>query len=550
MRSFRSSFSASVLAVNLTLFLTALLVVVSMGCTKRGQDIEVVLPNGTKAKLDVAETLRINITSEPPSLDWHKATDTTSSWITNNLMEGLVEYNLQDKELGLIPALATKWESLDNAKTWKFALRSGVVWSDGQPFTVLHVVEAWKRLLSKETASEYAYFLFGVKNARAFNEGKVGWDDVGVKATGVNELTVELEKPMGYFPYLLTHHSTFPVRMDLIKIHGDKWTEPGNIATLGPFTLKSWEHDKLISLERNEKYYGDKPAFKNIAAYMIKEQSTAINLFDSGKLDSVHKLPSTELRQLKTRKQFHETGSLMLYYYGTNVTKPPMDNPKVRKAVAMAIDRQQLVQMLGGGQMPMTSWVPPGMFGYEAERGITFNPTKAKELLKEAGYADMSKFPRLEIKFNTNEDHQRIAENIQAQLKKNLGIEVELKNEEWKVFLNTLKTDPPHLYRFGWLADYPDPDNFMSVITGFSENNRTRWKNSKYDDLVVKAAGLTDKDERRKMYSEAQKILVEDDVPVVPFYAAVNHLLISDRVENYPVNVMERFIYKNVKLKK
>lgn len=524
--------------------------IVSVGCTKRGQDIEVVLPNGSKAKLDVSETLRINITSEPPSLDWHKATDTTSSWITNNLMEGLVEYNLEDKELGLVPALATKWESLENAKKWKFTLRSGVVWSDGHPFSALHVVDAWKRLLSKETASEYAYFLFGVKNARAFNEGKVSWDDVGVKASGLNELTVELEKPMGYFPYLLTHHSTFPVRLDLIKIHGDKWTEPGNIVTLGPFTLKSWEHDKLISLERNEKYYGEKPAIKNIAAYMIKEQSTAINLFDSGKLDSVHKLPSTELRQLKARKQFRETGNLMLYYYGTNVTKPPMDNPKVRKAVAMAIDRQQLVQMLGGGQMPMTSWVPPGMFGYEAERGITFNPAKARELLKEAGYTDISKFPRLEIKFNTNEDHQRIAENIQAQLKKNLGVEVELKNEEWKVFLNTLKTDPPHLYRFGWLADYPDPDNFMSVITGFSENNRTRWKNAKYDELVVKAAGLTDKDERRKMYSEAQKILVEDDVPVVPLYAAVNHLLISDRVENYPVNVMERFIYKNVKLKK
>lgn len=518
-------------------------------CTKKGQDIEVPLADGSKAKLAVNETLRINIGTEPPSLDWHKATDTTSSLITDNIMEGLVEYNLGDKELGLLPALAVKWEPSERARKWTITLRDGVKWTDDQPFTAQHVIDGWKRLLSKETASEYAYFLFGIKNAQAFNEGKVGWEQVGARITKPNEISVELEKPIGYFPYLLTHHSTYPIRLDALEKHGAKWTDPDKIVTLGAFRLKSWEHDKMITMERNEKYHGEKPSIRFIAAYMIQEQATAINLFDSGKLDSVHKLPSVELRKLKERKEFRETGTLSLYYYGTNVTKKPMDNPLVRKAIAMAIDRQQLVQMLGGGQMPMTSWVPAGMFGYDAERGTGFNPEKAKELLKKAGYDDLSKFPKIEIKFNTNEDHSRIAENIQAQLKKNLGIEVELKNEEWKVYLNTLKTDPPHLFRFGWLADYPDPDNFMSVVAGFSANNRTRWKNPKYDELVLKGAGAIDKEERRKIYAEAQKILVEEDVPVIPLYTSVNHLLIAPRVENYPVNVMDRFLYKGVKLK-
>lgn len=517
-------------------------------CT-RSQDITIDVAGGSRLTLPIAETLRINIMTEPPSLDWHKSSDTTSAQITDNIMEGLVQYDLRDKELKLLPALATKWESSDGARKWKLTLRDDVVWSDGVAFTTQHVVDGWKRLLDPKTASQYAYFLYGIKNAKAFNEGKVAFGEVGVKINSPHVVTVELEKPMSYFPSLLTHHATFPVRMDVVDKHGSQWTDPDKIVTLGPFVLKAWQHDRMIALERNEKYYDVKPSIKYVAAYMIPEQATAINLFNAGKLDSIHKLPSYELRNLKSRPEFRETGNLALYYYGINVTKPPMDNPLFRKAIAMAIDRKQVVQMLGGGQMPMTSWVPAGMFGYEPEYGLPFDVEKAKALLKEAGYADPAKVPKLEIKFNTSEDHQRIAENIQAQLKTNLGINVELKNEEWKVYLNTLATDPPHLFRFGWQADYPDPDNFMSVIAGFSDNNRTRWKNAKFDAMVLKASGITDKEERRAVYAQAQKILVEDEVPVIPLYSSVNHLLISPRVENYPINVMEKFVYKGVKLK-
>jgi oligopeptide transport system substrate-binding protein len=527
----------------------AMALAINAGCTRRGGDIEVELPNGTKAKLPVAETLRINVQTEPPSLDWHKATDTTSAQITDNIMEGLVQYDLSDKDLGLIPGLALKWEPSEQARQWKITLRSGVVWSDDVSFTAQHVSDGWKRLLARETASEYAYFLFGIKNARDFSEGKVSWDQVGVKITSPTEMTVELEKPMSYFPYLLTHHSTYPIRMDVVEKHGESWTKPANIVTLGAYNLKSWQHDRMISLERNEKYYGEKAHTKFVVAYMIIEQATAINLFDSGKLDAVHKLPSIELRKLRNRPEFRETGNLSLYYYGMNVQKPPMDNALVRKAIAMAIDRSQIIQLLAGGQNPMTSWVPAGMFGYEPDRGLQFDIEKAREFLKQAGYGEGKKFPKLEAKFNTNEDHQRIAENIQAQLKNNLGIDLELKNEEWKVYLTSLKSDPPHLFRLGWQADYPDPDNFLTVVAGFSENNRTRWKNSKYDELVLKGSGTIDRNERKSIYEMAQRILVEEDVPVIPLYSNVNHLLISPRVENYPINVLERFVYKGVKLK-
>ena len=532
------------------LLLLGFIFLLSVSCNKKkSQEVSVDVGHGEKLEFPNAETLRINIASEPPSLDWHRATDTTSSMIDENIMEGLVQYDFKDKELGLQPDLALKWEPSEHARVWKITLRPGVVWNDGVPFTSQHVVDGWKRLLSKETAAEYAYFLFGVKNARAYNEGKKSWDEVGIKANGPLEVDVELEKPMSYFPYLLTHNSTYPIRMDVVSKSGDQWTSPEHIVTLGPFNLKVWQHDKMIVLERNDKYFGDKPSIKNIAVYMIQEQATAINLFDSGKLDSVHHLPSVELRKLRTRPEFKETGILQIYYYGINTDKPPMNNVLVRRAMAMAIDRKELVQMLAGGEIPLSSWIPPGMFGYEPQIGIQFDPHKAKELLAQAGFKDPKTFPKIEIKFNTNEDHQRIAENIQAQLKRNLGINVELKNEEWKVYLNTLKTGPSELFRFGWLADYPDPDNFLSMMASFSENNYTRWKNPKFDELLLKGASETDKVKRREYYAQAQKIMIEDDVAVIPLYASVNHMLVSPRVENYPMSSLDRYDFKGVKLK-
>lgn len=499
--------------------------------------------------LSLSETLRINLTTEPPTLDWIKSTDTTSAQVQENIMEGLVQFDYEDPELKLLPALATEWSPSEKGRVWTFTLRQGVKWTDGQDFTGQQIVDGWERLLNPKTAAEYAYFLYGVKNARKYNEGKLtDFSQVGVKATADGKFVVELEEPMAYFPNLLTHHSTFPIRKDVIEKAGDRWTEPENIQTLGPFRLKIWEHDKALVLERNESYYGEKPALKNVVGYMITEMSTAQNLFDSGKMDVLTQLPATELRALKKRPEYKEKGVLTIYYYGFNVKKKPLDNPKVRKAISHAIDRSEITQLLAAGFIPLTSWVPPGMFGYEAERGINFDVAKAQKLLDEAGYKDRSQFPKLVLAFNTNENHQRIAENVQAQLKRNLGIDVEIKNEEWKVYLNTLKSDPPHIYRLGWQADYPDPDNFMTLMTSYSENNHTHWVNKEFDQVVEKAAVQLSREDRKKLYSKAQAILTEVDVPVVPIYAGVNHLLIANRVKNFPVNSLGRFPLKKVQL--
>jgi oligopeptide transport system substrate-binding protein len=395
-------------------------------------------------------------------------------------------------------------------------------------------------LLNPKTASEYAYFLFAVKNAQEYNQGKVkDFSEVGVKLLDPMTLEVTLNKPKAFFPMLLTHQSTYPILKDIVSKHGDQWTAPEKIATLGRYKLKIWEHDKALVLEKNDQFFGTPANIPFILCRMILEQSTAISLFDAGKLDILKTLPSVEIKKLKARPEYRKVDLLYTYFYGFNVRKPPFNNVKVRKAFASAVDRNEMVNLIGGDRFAMFSWIPKGMFGHDENIGLKFDPAKAKAYLKEAGFEDPKKFPKTAIGFNTNEDHKRIAENVQAQLKRNLGIEVELKNEEWKVYLSSLRVDPPNMYRMGWVADYPDPDNYMTLMTSYSENNRTGWKNKEYDSLVEAGAAELDPAKRREIYTKAHKILMEDEVPAMPFYTGIAQYLISGRVKNFPMNAMD-----------
>jgi len=515
---------------------------VLLSCTKKNSKIEY--------GLDLKETLRVATMTEPPTLDWNMSTDTTSSRILYNVMSGLVAYNYEDPELSLLPALAEKWTPSEDASKWTFQLRKGVKWSDGVPLTATHVRDGWLRLLAPATGSEYAYFLHGLKNAQEYNAGKIkDASKVGVKVVDEHTIEVELVQTMSFFPYLLTHPSTYPVRLDVIQKHGDKWTEAGNFVGLGPYNLKVWEHDKAIVLDRNLNYFGKPAAIKNILYYIISELSTQINLFDAGKLDAVDELPKSEIAHLKQRPEYKYHSFLVLQYYGFNVEKPPFDNANFRKAIAHATDSKEIVKVMGGNDIPTKSWVPAGMFGYEPNIGLKFDVEKAKEYLAKAGYTDPEKLPKITLAFNTNENHQKIAENVQAQLRKNLGLSMELKNEEWKVYLSNLKADTHAMFRMGWVADYPDPDNFLNLMTSESQNNRSRWKNKKYDKLIAEGAAEMNKEKRKELYREAQKILLEEDAPAVPLYTSVHQLLVSDRVENYPMNVLNNLEYKNVRLK-
>lgn len=520
--------------------LLLLVLLLSFGCTKKEQKLEY--------GLKLNETLRVNLMSEPPTADWHKSTDTTSSNVIDNIMDGLTELDLDDPEMKPIPALATEWSSTKDAKKWTFTLHQGVKWTDGVELEAQHFVDGWQRLLNPDTAAEYAYFLHSIKNAQAYTAGKVkDFSEVGVKALDKYKLEVTLERGVAFFPMLVSHVSTFPFRKDVFEKHGPAWTQPGNIVTLGAFTMKVWDHDKNMVLERNENYYGTKPWLKNVLAYMIVEHSTALSLFDGGRLDIIPEVPYTEIPRLRDRKEFNSSPELSTQYYGFNARTKPFDNPKVRKAIYMAVDRDELTKMHNVGHVAASTFVPQGMMSYDANLKISFDPAKSKELLKEAGYGDISKFPKFSIFYNTNENNKRTAENIQAQLKKNLGLEVELQNEDWKVYQGRLSRNCPPIWRLAWQADYPDPDNMLNLWLTQSGNNRGKWSNPKYDSVVEKAMAELDVEKRKILYAEAQQIL-QDEVPVMPWFYTRRQYMKSERVKNYKFNPLDKRIYKTVRL--
>lgn len=491
------------------------------------------------------QEFNMRIHSEPPTLDWNLATDNVSIVLLHNLMEGLADF---DKQLKPVPGLAS-WKVSKDGKTYTYTLKNGITWSDGTPLTAQHFVDSWERTLNPKTASEYAYFLFDLVGAQNYNEGKEkDFSKVGVKATDAKTLVVTLNKKASYFPTIPTFTVTFPIRKDLIEKYGNKWTEAGNLVSVGPFTLAEWKHDSKVVLAANPKYFGGKPKLEKVNAYIVNEDTTAINMFESGSLHYVSRLPAIEIDRLKTNPAYRNAPFLRGYYYGFNIEKAPFNDVRVRQAFAHAVDRSQIVSLLKGGQIPTTSWVPKGMPGYEPKVGLGFDLKKAKALLAAAGYPDGKGFPATTFMFDTRDDNKMIAERLQSMWKTNLGVDLRAQNEDWKVYLNRLKTDPPAMFRLGWGADYPDPDNFLNLFTSYSGNNQTRWKNKEYDKLIERAASESAMPKRLAIYKKAQELLLEKDTAIVPLFIDALNVLVSPTAKGVELNPMDHLILKHVSM--
>ena len=492
-------------------------------------------------------TFRMALSSEPPTLDWNLATDSISIRVIENIMEGLTQF---DQDLNPVPAVAKGWKVSDDGRTYIFDLRETVYWSDGKRVTAQDFEYGWKRLLDPATASQYAYFLYDVDNASEYNSGQLKDPSLlGVKAINDTTLQVRLRRPVVYFPSITAFTATFPLRKDIVERYGDRWTEPGNIVTNGPFTLREWRHEYSLTLAANKDYFGGRPRLDAVRFYVIGESTTALTLYETGGLDIVS-LPPLAIPSYKNHREYVQHPLLRGYYYGFNVEKPPFNDNRVRQAFSMAIDRKAFPEILKGGELPATSWIPEGMPAYNPSVGLRFNPDGARALLKEAGYAGGAGFPAVTAVFSTNPENLLIAQNLQAQWKKNLNINVMLDNQELKVFLKTLQNNTPPVFRLGWGADYPDPDNFMNLFTSNSGNNRTLWKNREYDRLVEAAVVEQDMDGRKKLYDRAQIILTEEDVPIMPLFQNVQNLMVKPYVKGFKPNAMDIIHLKDVWIEK
>jgi len=449
----------------------------------------------------------------------------------------------------LLPDLATKWSASTDGLKWTSNMRKDVNWVkyDGatkkvtkqRPVTANDIVYSVKRALDPATGSEYAYVLYIIKGAEEFNTATVTdstkfKDAVGVKAVDDYTVEFELKQPAGYFPQIAGLWTANPVPKESIEQFKERWTESANIWTFGPYCLASWEHDNKMVMVKNPEYYDAKNVqIDTINFYMVVEASTAMAMYENGELD-VTGPPLEDMDRVKAdpvlSKELTLGPSLCTYYYGFNNSKKPMDNANLRKAMSYAVDRKTLCDnVLKGGQIPANCFACPGIFGSPwddpAFKGILFDPAKAKE------YADKAKaelggtIPKITLMYNTSEGHKKIAEFIQANWKEYLGLDIEIVNQEWKVYLNTVNTDAPQVYRMGWCADYPDENNWvLEVFHTTKSTNPIKWKNAEFDQVTEKAAATSDPAERKKLYFRAEQILCVDEAAIIPiyFYTTVN----------------------------
>jgi len=434
------------------------------------------------------------------------------------LFEGLVSYD--PATLDPIPGLAKSWSVSDDGLTWTFNLRKSN-WSDGTPITAQTVVDSWLRFLSPELAAVYAY-LPGmiIKGANDYNSGKAGPEAVAIRALDDYTFQFELTGPAPYALGMLTHYAFAVVPMHVIKEFGDKWTMPENFVSNGPYNLTSWEPHEKIVMEKSDTYW-DKDAVKidKIIAYPIEDRNTALNMYKQGDLDWIMEVPDAQLDQMKLDPNYVKNAAFISYYYEFNTTKAPWNNPDVRKALAMAINRQELVdKVTRGGQFPAFGLTPP-LANYPKVVAFKEDFDAAKALLAKAGFPNGEGFPKATILYNTSEGHKKIAEYVQQKWKEVLNIDVEIENQEWATYLDNRQNQNFDIARAGWQGDYVDPNTFLTdLLYSTSGNNDGRYNDPKYDALLDKASTMPESKARYDVLRQAEELAIGTDMAVIPFY--------------------------------
>lgn len=501
-----------------------------------------------EAPKSIGKSLTIRLIGEPETLDWNRAHTPVETFVLTNIMDGLVTF---DSNMQVSPALAKDWKISPDGKTYTFHLRPGVKWSDGVSLKAKDFVYSWKRLLTPSMAASYAYFLFDIQGAEDFNKGKIrDFKQVGIKALNDSTLQVKLNRAMGHWIYVPSFWVTFPLRQDVVEKDGtltsSAWASPGKMVTLGPYLPVSQEHDSKIVLKDNPDYYSERGNLETITFLVVKDDSTALTLYEANRLDFLTDISSVDLKRLAGRPDLKSFPYFKTGYVGYVTTRPPLNNVHVRRAISMAIDKALIGKILHGGQQPATSWVPPRMMGHSDNLGFPFDPAKAREELKEAGPIDLSK--PIDLVLPNWDKPLILAQYIQQEVKKNLGLQLNIQQFDNKTFRSQvdLKTFP--IFILSWSADFPDPDNFMSVFLGNSGNNRLNWKSKKYDGLVLSARTTQDLRTRERMYSEAQRLLLEEDAVLLPLYYEPNMALVKPRVEGLELNPLNYLLLRKVNI--
>jgi len=474
--------------------------------------------------------LRVPWHSNIRTLDPAISSDIFSTGVIVQLFAGLVQLT---PELDVVPDVARSWEVLEGGRKYVFHLRNDMRWSNGTPVTAHDFEYAWKRVLDPAIGSRNASLLYVVRGAQAYSRGEVSDPDtIGVRASDPFTLSVELEGPTGYFLQLLTHTATYPVPHQVVEAHGERWTQPSNIVSNGPFRLQDWRSGDSVVLVRNPGYRGHfRGNVERVELRLISDWSGSLARYEADALDvlGLKQLPRSEKDFAKQRHAGEYVVLPMLSSSAVifRVSMPPFDDRRVRRALALSTDQETLVDVvLGGHLVPATGgYLPPGMPEHSPGMALPYDPEGARQLLAEAGYPGGRGFPR--VVAVTGPLHRVATEHLQAQWRQNLGIDIAFEPPKRSASVAS-KGEPEHLRATGWVADYPDPDTFL----GASSSLGPAFLGEAYEGLVERARRLTDQEERMSLYREADRMLVEE-AAVVPLTYNRDHWLVKPWVRGF-----------------
>ena len=486
--------------------------------------------------------------AEPESLDPAIITAQADGRIVSGLFEGLTRPD--PKTARPTPGLAERWEISPDGRTYVFHLRTNLLWSTGEPIRADDVVYSWIRVLDPATASDYAGQLYYLTNAEAFNVGKIKDPSlVGVHAVDPFTVRVELKSPTAFFLDLCGFQTLAIVPRQTIEKYGDRWLKARPLPVSGPYELAYWHINDKIRLVRNSNHWDAAHTQSSIIDILpVGSPNAALNFYERGQADIVwdkELIPSQLVDVLVKRPDFHSFSYLGTYFIRFNITRKPFDDPRVRKALALAIDRDQIVKKITrAGERPAFHLVPDDTADYLPGEGLPYDPAQARKLLAEAGYPDGKGFPPFEYLFNASSGGDKIHENVAIELQQmwrdQLGIPMTLRQIETKAFWGVQSHLQYTLSRSSWIGDYNDPNTFLGMFTTTDGNNRTGWSDPKYDALIGEANNEADPDKRARIFQRAETMLIRDEAPIIPlyFYVGINYFD-TNRIQGIYENVVD-----------
>ena len=503
----------------------------------------------------------VNFASEPMTMDPALNSTVDGGVMANHLFEGLMKWQdtgeeadgsdgtVDNAELTYGQAESyDKVENEDGTVTYTFHLRDGIKWSDGKDVTAGDFEYAWKRLVDPATAADYSYMLDSVVNANEIIAGEKDASELAAKAIDDKTFEVTITTDVPYFEEICAFPATMPVRQDIIEEKGDQWTfDPSTYISNGSYKLTEWTHNSQIVMAKNENYYDYENLGPDTITFKLMDDANAmLSGFKSGELDFIQDAPQAELPSLIASGDMKILNYLGTYYACFQTQKAPFDNPKVREAFTLAVDRTYIVdKVTQSGQVEAGGYVPSGIADadggdFRAEGGDYYKPTdadyeanceKARQLLAEAGYPNGEGFPVVEYLYNTSDAHKAVAEALQNMWEQELGVTVTLNNQEWAAFLQTRKNGDYSIARNGWISDYNDPISFLDMWMTGGGNNDAQYANPEYDNIIKQAKATSDATERMKLLHQAEDILVGQDYVVNPLYFYTQKYMLADGIE-------------------